>query len=101
MLVGWGGNNGTTVTAGILANKMNLSWYTKKGEQKANYYGSITQSSTIKIGVKENQEVYLPMKEILPLVNPDDIVLGGWDISSLDLGEAVKRAQVLEYHLIE
>lgn len=24
MLVGWGGNNGTTVTAGILANKLGL-----------------------------------------------------------------------------
>lgn len=31
MLVGWGGNNGTTVTAGILANKFNIQWNTKKG----------------------------------------------------------------------
>jgi len=31
MLVGWGGNNGTTITAGILANKQKLSWNTKKG----------------------------------------------------------------------
>jgi len=33
MLVGWGGNNGSTVTATILANKMNLSWKTKYGEK--------------------------------------------------------------------
>lgn len=26
MLVGWGGNNGSTVTAGILANRRGLSW---------------------------------------------------------------------------
>lgn len=31
MLVGWGGNNGTTITGGILANKFNLQWNTKKG----------------------------------------------------------------------
>ena len=29
MLVGWGGNNGSTVTATVLANKMKLSWKTK------------------------------------------------------------------------
>ena len=33
MLVGWGGNNGSTVTATILANKMNLSWKTKHGNK--------------------------------------------------------------------
>jgi len=29
MLVGWGGNNGSTLTAGIMANRQNLSWRTK------------------------------------------------------------------------
>lgn len=42
MLVGLGGSNGTTVYAGILANKGNVSWRTKKGVEKPNYYGSIT-----------------------------------------------------------
>lgn len=31
MLVGWGGNNGTTVTAAVLANKLGLTWMTKTG----------------------------------------------------------------------
>lgn len=31
MLVGWGGNNGTTVTAAVLANRLRLSWMTKTG----------------------------------------------------------------------
>jgi myo-inositol-1-phosphate synthase len=44
MLVGWGGNNGTTVTAGVLANKHDVCWETKKGTQKPNYYGSLTQA---------------------------------------------------------
>lgn len=42
MLVGLGGNNGTTFTAGIIANRENMTWNTKKGEQTANFYGSIT-----------------------------------------------------------
>lgn len=33
MLVGWGGNNGTTVTAAVLANKLGLSWMTKTGRK--------------------------------------------------------------------
>lgn len=31
MLVGWGGNNGCTVTAAVLANKLNLEWRTRDG----------------------------------------------------------------------
>ena len=33
MLVGWGGNNGSTVTASILANKLGITWRTKEGLQ--------------------------------------------------------------------
>jgi hypothetical protein len=43
MLVGWGGNNGSTVTGGIIANKHNITWRTQHGVQKPNYYGSLTQ----------------------------------------------------------
>jgi myo-inositol-1-phosphate synthase len=32
MLVGLGGNNGTTFTGGVLANKHNISWMTKRGQ---------------------------------------------------------------------
>ncbi len=31
MLVGWGGNNGSTLTASVEANKRGLSWRTKLG----------------------------------------------------------------------
>lgn len=41
------------------------------------------------------------MNQVLPLVNPDEVVIGGWDISTLNLSQAMKRAQVLEYNLIE
>jgi myo-inositol-1-phosphate synthase len=32
MLIGMGGNNGTTIIGGLLANKLKMTWKTKKGE---------------------------------------------------------------------
>lgn len=99
MFVGWGGNNGTTVTGGILANKHKIVFNTKKGEEKSNFYGSITQCSTVKIGVSGTEEIYIPFKEVLPMVDPCEVVIGGWDISKMNLADAMKRAEVFEYDL--
>ncbi|KAK4462047.1 putative myo-inositol-1-phosphate synthase [Cladorrhinum samala] len=98
MLVGWGGNNGSTVTAGIIANRRGLKWQTRKGEQAANYYGSLIMGSTIKLGTdaKTRADVNIPFHDILPMVHPNDLVIGGWDISSLNLAQAMDRAEVLE-----
>lgn len=99
MLVGWGGNNGSTITATILANKHNIDWPTKDGLQKPNYFGSITQASTVLLGTGPEGEVYVPMKSLLPMVDPDDLVLDGWDISSKNLADSMERARVLDYNL--
>jgi len=99
MLVGWGGNNGSTVTAGILANRKGLSWKTKEGVQHANYWGSVTQAATCRIGNFQGEEVYVPFKNMLPMVNPNDCAIGGWDISGMNLADAMERAKVLEYDL--
>ncbi|EAW11734.1 inositol-3-phosphate synthase INO1 [Aspergillus clavatus NRRL 1] len=98
MLVGWGGNNGSTVTAGIIANRRNLSWETREGERASNYYGSVVMSSTVKLGTetKTGEEINIPFHDLLPMVHPNDLVIGGWDISSLNLAESMDRAQVLE-----
>lgn len=97
MLVGWGGNNGTTVTAGIIANKKKLTWETREGTQSANYYGSVIMGSTIKLGTDaEGQEINIPFHDVLPMAHPNDLVLGGWDISSMNLADAMDRAAVLE-----
>lgn len=97
MLVGWGGNNGTTVTAGIIANKRNLVWETKQGQRSANYYGSVIMSSTTKLGVesKTGKDIHIPFHDLLPMVHPNDLVVGGWDISGMNLSEAMDRAKVL------
>lgn len=98
MLVGWGGNNGTTVTAGIIANRRGLKWETKEGLQAPNYYGSLIMGSTMKLGTetKTGKEINIPFHDILPMVHPNDLVLGGWDISGLDLAAAMDRACVLQ-----
>lgn len=100
MLVGWGGNNGSTLTAGIMANKQNITWNTKEGECKPNYFGSVTQASTVKIGSDETgRNVYAPLKNLLPMVDPNDLVIGGWDISSMNLADSMRRAEVLDFDL--
>ncbi|ODM17639.1 Inositol-3-phosphate synthase 1-B [Aspergillus cristatus] len=98
MLVGWGGNNGSTVTAGIIANRDGLVWETREGRQAANYYGSVVMSSTVKLGTdaKTNEEVNVPFHDMLPMAHPNDLVVGGWDISSMNLADSMDRAQVLE-----
>ncbi|XP_043252370.1 inositol-3-phosphate synthase 1-A isoform X1 [Colletes gigas] len=99
MLVGWGGNNGTTFTAALLANKHKLTWETKHGLQKSNWYGSLIQASTIKLGRGKTEDVFVPMSWMLPMVNPDNIELDGWDISDLNLFKAMQRAKVLDINL--
>ncbi|KAI1459185.1 myo-inositol-1-phosphate synthase [Annulohypoxylon moriforme] len=98
MLVGWGGNNGTTVTAGIIANRRGLVWDTREGPRAANYYGSVIMGSTMKLGTdpRTMKEVNIPFRDVLPMVHPNDLVIGGWDISSMNLADAMDRAAVLE-----
>ncbi|KAK3007504.1 hypothetical protein RJ639_013406 [Escallonia herrerae] len=99
MLVGWGGNNGSTLTAGVIANREGISWATKDKVQQANYFGSLTQASTIRVGSFNGEEIYAPFKSLLPMVNPDDIVFGGWDISDMNLADSMARAKVLDIDL--
>lgn len=99
MLVGWGGNNGSTITAALLANKFKLSWETRNGVQRANWYGSLIQASTVRLGKGSQEDVYVPMSWMLPMVNPDDIEIDGWDISNMNLAEAMQRAKVLDVNL--
>ncbi|KAL7022192.1 hypothetical protein ACKWTF_012174 [Chironomus riparius] len=100
MLVGMGGNNGSTLIASLEANRSKMFWRTKDGIQDANWFGSITQSSTVLLGSDINsKDVYIPMNEIVPMVNPNDIYVDGWDISSLNIGDSMKRAKVLDINL--
>lgn len=94
MMVGWGGNNGSTLTGGILANKHGLTWMTRSGLQTPNYFGSLTQAATCRVGNFNGEEVHAPFKALLPMAEPNELVLGGWDISNFNLADAMERAQV-------
>jgi myo-inositol-1-phosphate synthase len=100
MMIGLGGNNGSTLCATILANKHNIVWHTKAGIQQPNYIGSMLRASTVRIGTDGNgKEVNVPVSDVLPMVHPNDLVLGGWDISGLPMDKAMSRAEVLDYDL--
>lgn len=82
----------------ILANRAKLQWNTKDGVRQANYWGSITQASTVGIGIDaQGHEVFVPMKDIVPMLDPNDLIVDGWDISKMNLAESMKRAKVLEW----
>jgi len=98
-VVGIGGNNGTTVTGSIIANTLKLTWQKKSKTLEANYYGSLTQASTIRVGTTDSGDVYVPFNKIVPMVAPNDLVIGGWDINSANLGVGMKRADVFESDL--
>lgn len=101
MMIGMGGNNGTTLCATILANKHNICWRTKRGLQTPNYIGSLLRASTVKIGTDHAsaKDVHVPVCDVLPMVHPNDLVLGGWDISGMPMDKAMDRAQVLDWDL--
>jgi len=100
LMVGIGGNNGSTVVGGILANKHNISWETKRGTQSPNYFGSLSQATTTCLGCNEqSQQVFVPLKSLVPMVDPSDIVFDGWDINGSPLDEAMRRACVFDHGL--
>ncbi|CCD23046.1 inositol-3-phosphate synthase INO1 NDAI_0B00120 [Naumovozyma dairenensis CBS 421] len=107
MLVGMGGNNGTTFLASLLANKNNLTFNNKDGpyniKERGGFLGSMTQSSTLYLGKNQqtNEDVYVPFNSILPMCNPNDLIISGWDISGENMFKAMQRAKVLEYDLQE
>lgn len=98
-MVGFGGNNGSTILGGIIANREKLEWNTKKGLQKSNMYGSMTQCSSMKVGDSEDGEIYMRLNEVIPMLRPEDLIISGWDINSENLNAAMRRAQVFDYEL--
>ena len=101
MMIGIGGNNGSTLCATIFANRHNIVWHTKAGIQQPNYIGSLLRASTMRIGTEpgSGKDVHVPVSDVLPMVHPNDLILGGWDISGLPMDKAMQRSEVLDYDL--
>ena len=41
----------------------------------------------------------MPFKEVVPLLDPTSLVIGGWDINSFNMADAMSRAEVFDYDL--
>lgn len=101
LMIGLGGNNGSTLCATILANRHQITWHTKEGLQTPNYIGSLLRASTMRLGTDQatGQDIHVPVSDLLPMVHPNDLVLGGWDISGVPMDKAMSRSKVLDYDL--
>ena len=58
---------------------------TKDGLRTPNYWGSLTQAATVRVGNVAGEEAHAPVSSLLPMVHPNDIELGGWDKTGVDL----------------
>lgn len=102
MMVGWGGNNGSTLTASLLAYKKGISWSNKNGKHTVKFFGSLSQYGSVHIGFDENQLPHSKLfREIGDFYEPSDIVVGGWDICNANIYQACKNAQVIDHDLLE
>ena len=82
LIVGVGGAVSTTLISGVLCVRKGLS----------QPVGSITQMATIKM--QNGKE--MPVKEIVPIADLNDIVFGGWDIFPENAYQAAVYAEVLK-----
>ncbi|KAK6044016.1 inositol-3-phosphate synthase [Cooperia oncophora] len=78
-----------------------MTWRTKEGIQTANYFGSVTQSSTVHLGWDGQQQIHVPFKDIIPILSPNDLIIDGWDINNQNLYQAMIRAKVFAPELQE
>jgi myo-inositol-1-phosphate synthase len=95
LVVGIGGNNGVTLLAGQIANRDKLSWETGPGRVSANWFGCLTQIPPRGVhGGVGFQGRYDG------IASADNAVIGGWDIRSTKLGQALYDCRVLEPDLV-
>ena len=100
MVVGLGGANGTTMLAGILANRMNTKWFGPKGEPNTpNYNGCITQLNSRGVHGGVGYRNLSPSLD-KRLGDATMAAVGGWDIRPTPPGDALLEGQILDYDLV-
>jgi len=102
MIVGLGGNNGSTLVTSLLAYNKGLTWENKNGIQKVKWLGSISQYGSINLGYnKKGKIVSKLIKDMVSLRSPEDIIISGWDICQDDLYKACKKNKVIDPALVD
>lgn len=92
LIVGFGGGNGVTAAAGLIANQKGITWEGPTGRMTPNYLGCITQLPS-KGGSGGYRERYA-------LADANNAAIGGWDIRPTPLGEALYNARILDFDLV-
>ena len=103
LIVGLGGNNGVTLLAGAMANAQRLSWETGgtpgKGRVTApDWGGCITQLPPK--GQHGTGGGFRGSYAGLANLSQTPAAVGGWDIRSTPLGDALYQSRVLDYDLV-
>lgn len=101
LIVGVAGNNGTTLAGSILAHKHNLSWSSRRGKHTPDFLGSVLMGGSLEVGEDQHGKgVHAPIADVVPLVSPSSILLGGWDVRTLSMKEGAEQAGVFEPTLL-
>ena len=77
-----------------------LNAINKYGIHNVEFLGSLAEFGSINIGYKKNKPYTKLIKDMVYLVNLNDIVIGGWDICSDDLYTACKNNKVIDTDLL-
>ena len=101
MIVGLGGNNGSTLTSTLLAYNKSINWENKNGEHSVKWYGSISQYGSVNLGYDNQGKVVSKLiKNMVSLRKPEDIIISGWDICGDNLYIASKKNKVIDTQLL-
>lgn len=102
MMIGLGGSNGSTLTAGLIAKRKKISWFNKNGKHEVEFLGSLSQYGSVHIGYDKKQKPHSKLfKDVGDMYEPSELVVGGWDICGDNLYEAARKAGVLDHDLLE
>ena len=53
----------------------------------------------MRLGSCAGRDVYVPFCNLLPMSDPEQWTIGGWDISGAPLADAMARAEVLDFDI--
>jgi myo-inositol-1-phosphate synthase len=101
MIIGLAGNNGSTLTAGVIGHQNKLNWEDKNGIHEIDFLGSLYQYGSTNIGFYKDGKPYSKLlRNIVDMKNIDDLVIGGWDIISSNLYQACKNNKIIDFDLL-
>ena len=101
MLVGMGGNNGSTFVSSILGRQKNIKWENKNGMHGVDFYGSLYEYGSVNIGYKNNKPYSKLFRELINIRSPEDIIVDGWDISRDNLYDACRKNKVVDLNFLQ